>query len=141
VVGRLGWEAVELLVWESRYVRSRIKSAKVPYSKSERHTLCSFCKMFSNTRGHSDLSSWVRKRVNGGTIYATHMSMEPSRAACSRMSSLIDMTVVWYIQYAIGASQVQGGNVDFGNGRMFQTHAGAWLTSGAKTRIPTASFM
>jgi hypothetical protein len=40
--------------------------SKLSCRKSERHTLCSFCKIFSNTRGHSDLSSWVRKRVNGG---------------------------------------------------------------------------
>jgi hypothetical protein len=57
------WEAVELLVWESRYAQSWIKSAIELYGESNARTLCSFCNMFSNTRGHSDLSSWVRKRV------------------------------------------------------------------------------
>jgi hypothetical protein len=41
-------------------------SATELYWKSDAHTLCSFCKMFSNTRGHSDLSSWVRIRVRDG---------------------------------------------------------------------------
>lgn len=34
----------------------------------------------------------------GRTRYATHMSMEPSRAACSSISSLVNMTVVCCIQ-------------------------------------------
>lgn len=63
VVTLVGWEAVELSVWENRYGQSWTKSAFELYMTPDARTLCSFCNMFSNTRGHSDLSSWVRKRV------------------------------------------------------------------------------
>jgi hypothetical protein len=95
VVGLVDWEAVELLAWESHCGQSWIKSATKLRNTSDAHTLCSFCKMFSNTRGHSDLSSGVRIRVTEReSSYATYMSMEPSRAACSRISSHVDMMVV-----------------------------------------------
>lgn len=38
-------------------------------------------------------------------------------------------------RYATGASQVQSGNVDRGIGRMFQTHAEAWLTWWTSAKI------
>jgi len=61
VVGWVDWEAVELSVWGSRYGQSRIELVTKLYREPGAHTLCSFCNMFSNTRGHSDLSSCVRE--------------------------------------------------------------------------------
>lgn len=52
------------------------------------HTSCSLCSTWSRTRGHSDLSgtrSETRSRRHGTAPY---MSMDPSRAACSSISSL-----------------------------------------------------
>jgi hypothetical protein len=43
------------------------------------------------------------------------MSMEPSRAACSRISSLVNITGVQYNQNVIGALQVQNGKRRSGN--------------------------
>lgn len=95
-------------------------------SRRDAHTSCSFCRIFSNTRGHSDLSSCVRKRnaCDGGTRYATHISMEPSRAACSRISSLVNMAVSCCVGKCYRRMASWGDKRRSRNGRMFQT----WLT-------------
>lgn len=67
---------------------------------------------------HASDKAW---NGDGRTSYATHMSIEPSRAACSRISSLVSMTVLVCVQICYRRMAGSRDKRRSRNGRMFQS--------------------